>query len=124
MHIRLEPWFPYGIQVYVNGHDWLARQMQRKGLGFVQQDNAFTELENPKAAQKIADRFAGLNWPKQLSKWARRVNPLLTRGGWLSHLDYYWVTDQAEYASDVLFAGRKQLRELYPRLIDHAVVNL
>jgi hypothetical protein len=92
-------------------------------LGFVQHDNAFTELENPKAAQKIADRFAGLNWPKQLSKWARRVNPLLTRDGWLSHLDYYWVTDQAEYASDVLFAGRKQLRELYPRLIDHAVVN-
>lgn len=123
MHIRLETWFPFGIQVYVNGHDWLAQQMRKKGLGFVQQDNAFTELENPKATQKIADRFAGLNWPKQLSKWARRVNPLLTRGGWLSHLDYYWVTDQAEYASDVLFAGRKQLRELYPRLIDHAVVN-
>ncbi len=70
MHIRLETWFPYGIQVYVNGHDWLAQQMQKKGLGFVQQDNAFTFLENPKAAQKIADRFAGLNWPKQLSKWS------------------------------------------------------
>ena len=106
MHIRLETWFPYGIQVYVNGHDWLAQQMQKKRLGFVQQDNAFTLLEDPKAAQKIADRFADFNWPKQLSKWARRVNPLLTRGGWLSHLDYYWVTDQAEYASDVLFAGR------------------
>lgn len=123
MHIRLETWFPYGIQVYVNGHDWLARQMQKKGLGFVQKDNAFTELENPQAAQKMADRFAHLNWPKQLSKWARRVNPLLTRGGWLSHLNYYWVTDQAEYASDVLFADRKSLGELYPRLLDHAVVS-
>lgn len=123
MHIRLETWFPYGIQVYVNGHDWVARQMQKKGLRFVQTDNAFTQLEDPKAAQKIADRFAGLNWPKQLAKWARRVNPLLTRGGCLSHLSYYWVTDQAEYASDVLFASRKQLRELSPRLVNHAVVS-
>lgn len=27
MYIRVESWFPYTIQVYVNGHDWLARQL-------------------------------------------------------------------------------------------------
>src|SRR5688572_23787912 len=123
LHIRLETWFPYGIQVYVNGHDWLARQMQKKHLGFVQIDNAFLELENPKAAQKIADRFAHLDWPKQLAVWAQRVNPVLARGGFLSGQTYYWVIDQAEYASDVLFADKKSLGELYPRLLDHAVVS-
>jgi hypothetical protein len=123
MHIRLETYFPYGIQIYVNGHDWLARQLQKKGFRFTQRDNAFTAIENPQAAQKIADRFARLDWVKQLSKWARRVNPLLSQVPWLSHLSYYWVIDQAEYASDVLFASRKDLSELYPRLIDHAVVS-
>jgi len=44
MYIRLETWFPYTIQVYVNGHDWLARQMLRRKLGFVQRDNAFTQV--------------------------------------------------------------------------------
>jgi hypothetical protein len=123
MSIRLETFFPYGIQVYVNGHSWLAQQMQKKGLRFTQRDNAFTALENPQAAQKIADRFAQLNWPKQLSKWARKVNPLLSQVDWLRHVNYYWVTDQAEYASDILFASRNQLSELYPRLLDHAVVS-
>jgi hypothetical protein len=38
-------------------------------------------------------------------------------------MDYYWVTNQAEYATDLLFASRSRLRELFPRLLDHAVVN-
>lgn len=123
MYVRLQTWFPYTIQVYVNGHDWLARQMLRRGLGFVQQDNAFTQLDDPVQAQRIADRFAGLPWVKQLTRWARHVNPLLCRGGWLAGMNYYWVTEQAEYATDILFSSREKLRELYPRLLDHALVN-
>ena len=34
MYVRVQTWFPFTIQVYVNGHDWLARQMQRRRLGF------------------------------------------------------------------------------------------
>ena len=123
MHVRIETWFPYTIQVYVNGHDWLARQMFRRKLGFVQHDNAFTQLDDPVAAQRLADRFAGLGWVRELSKRARDVNPHIRAGGWLSEMNYYWVTDQAEYATDILFANHRALRELYPRLLDHAVVN-
>lgn len=123
MSVRLETWFPYTIQVYVNGQAWLARQMLKRKLGFVQQDNAFTQLDDPEAAQELADRFAQLGWVRQLSKWARQVNPHVRDSGWLGNLYYYWVTQQAEYASDLLFASRAKLRELYPRLIDHAAVN-
>jgi hypothetical protein len=124
MHVRVQTWFPYTIQVYVNGHDWLARQMHRKRLGFVQQDNAFTQLDDPHKAQQLADGFAQLNWVKQLTKWAHQVNPHIKKGGWLSGMDYYWVTAQAEYATDILFTGRDKLRDLFPRLADHAAVNL
>jgi hypothetical protein len=123
MHVRLQTWFPYTIQVYVNGHDWLARQMSKAGLGFVQRDNAFIQLGDPKASQKLADRFTKLPWVKQLRRWARQVNPLIKGRGWLSGKDYYWVTEQAEYATDILFASRNKLSELYPRLLDHAAVN-
>jgi len=123
MYVRLETWFPYTIQIYVNGHDWLARQMLKKQLGFVQQDNAFTQLDDPAKAQQMADCFARLNWVKQLTEWARQVNPHLCQGGWLSNSSYYWVTAQAEYATDILFAGRSKLGELFPRLLAHAAVN-
>lgn len=123
MYIRLQTWFPYTIQVYVNGHSWLAQQMRRKGLGFVQQDNAFTDVDDPQRAQALADRFAQLRWIQTLARWARHVNPHIRRGGWLDGMSYYWVIEQAEYATDLLFAARSKLTELFPRLLDHAAVN-
>lgn len=123
MHIRLETYFTYAIQVYVNGHNWLARQMLKRKLGFTQLDNTFSHLENPEESQRLADQFAQINWVKELGRMARRVNPFICAGGWLSTQNYYWVTEQAEYASDVIFKDRSQLKDLCPRLMDYALVN-
>ncbi len=122
IHVRLTTWFPFTIQVYVNGHSWLARQMLKRRLGFTLRDNAFTALDNPRAAQKLADSFAKLDWIKILDRLARRVNPLMEQG-WFRCLSYYWVTDQAELATDLIFTSREALAGLYPRLLDHAAVN-
>ena len=43
--------------------------------------------------------------------------------GWLRGPGYYWVIDQAEYSTDVLFHSRQALGELYPQFLDHAVLN-
>jgi hypothetical protein len=119
IHIRLQTWLPFTVQVYVNGHEWLAQQMVQQRIGFVQHDNAFTQLDDPVAAQRIADRFAKLNWPKILNRWARQVNPLLCElfPGYPVH----WVVDQAEYATDLLFTSRAALAGLYRALLDYAV---
>jgi hypothetical protein len=122
IHIRLATWFPFTVQVCVNGHSWLAQQMLKRRLGFTQQDNAFIALDNPKAAQKLADQFARQNWPKILNRLVRQVNPLLKQP-WLRPFTYYWVIDQAELSTDLLFASREALAALYPRLLDHAAVN-
>lgn len=123
MHVRIQTFFPYTIQVYVNGHDWLARQMAKQQLGFSQDDNAFTRLDHPEQAQRLADRLPRLPWVKILDRFARLVNPLLKQP-WLKRGSYYWVIDQAEYSSDVLFRSRDELQALYPRLIDHALLQL
>src|SRR5262249_22628693 len=47
IYVRLTTWFPFTIQVYVNGHSWLAQEMLRRRLGFNLQDNAFTALDEP-----------------------------------------------------------------------------
>jgi hypothetical protein len=51
---------------------------------------------------------------------ARRVNPLLT--DWLAGQSYYWVIDQAEFSSDVLFTDKAALGSLRPRLYEHAAL--
>jgi hypothetical protein len=122
IHLRLQSWFPFTLQVYVNGHDWLARQLHQQEIGFVQHDNAFTQIDEPDRAQPLADRFARLGWVKILRRWAGLVNPLLGQD-WLGQGDYYWVIDQAEYSTDLLFAKAAALADLYPRLLDHAALK-
>jgi hypothetical protein len=81
IHIRLTTWFPFTIQVYVNGRSWLAQQMLERLLGFNLQDNAFTALEDPEAAQELADSFTELKWTKILDRLAPRVNPSCPNDG-------------------------------------------
>lgn len=53
MHVRIQTWFPFTVQIYLNGHEWLALQMEQAGLGFRQVENAFHWLEDPENAQRI-----------------------------------------------------------------------
>lgn len=48
MHVRLQTWFPFTIQVYINGHEYLARKLDQHGLRYQQ-------LEDPRRAQRLAD---------------------------------------------------------------------
>ena len=120
IHVRLQTWAPFTCQVYANGHDYVARQLKKKGIAFEQVDNAFMHLDDPGAARS-ADRFAKLPWPKILERYARQVNPLLHAE--LKGLSHYWVIDQAEYATDVRFASRHALAGLFGRLLAFALLT-
>ena len=121
MHVRLQTWAPFTCQVYVNGHDYVARQLKKKGIAFEQVDNAFVALADAAAAQRCADRFAKLPWPKILERYARQVNPLLHDE--LKGMSHYWVIDQAEYATDLRFASQHALAGLFLRLLEFALLT-
>lgn len=121
IHVRLQTWAPFTCQVYVNGHDFLAQQLRRKKSTFTQIDNAFTHLDNPALAQKMADRFVQLNWRSLLERYARRVNPLLQSE--LKGMTHYWCIDQAEYATDLLFTDVAEGQRFYRQLVEHAVLT-
>jgi hypothetical protein len=121
MHVRLQTWAPFTCQVYANGHDYVARQLKQKGIAFKQVDNAFVELADPAAAQRAADRFAKLPWPKILERYARQVNPLLLEE--LKGMTHYWVVDQAEYATDLRFVSQHALAGLFLRLLEFALLT-
>jgi len=123
IHVKLHTWLPLTCQVYVNGHSWLERQLIKHGVAYQAADNTFVHIADMAAAQRLADRLLRQRWPQWLTGWARRVNPLL--GDVLRWPDgkpfaYYWVTDQAEFSTDVLFRDRQALADLYPALLEHA----
>jgi hypothetical protein len=121
IHVRLQTWAPFTCQVYANGHHYVARQLQMQGIAFEQIDNAFVQVADTRLAQRSADRFAKLPWPKILERYAREVNPLLLQE--LRGLSHYWVIDQAEYATDAVFASKQALAELFARLLAFALLT-
>jgi hypothetical protein len=121
IHVRLQTWAPFTVQVYANGHDFVARQLKKKGISFEQIDNAFVQLGDPAAAQRSADRFAKLPWPKILEHYARQINPLLRDE--LKGMSHYWVVDQAEYATDIRFTSKHALAGLFLRLLEFALLT-
>jgi hypothetical protein len=68
IHVRLQTWAPFTCQVYVNGHEYVARKMAQRKIAFEPVDNAFVQLSDPAEAPRIANRFAKLPWPKILEK--------------------------------------------------------
>ena len=76
MHVRLQTWAPYEIQVYVNGREWLARQMDRAGLGYRRSDNKITQVDDFGAVSALCERFAHTDWPWSARQpWSTRCCP-------------------------------------------------
>jgi hypothetical protein len=76
IHVRRQTWFPMQVQVYVNGHEWLARTLTRHGIRYTKQDNAFLWIEDFPRAQHFAERFVRLGWMPLLDRYAQRVQRL------------------------------------------------
>ena len=83
-------------------------------------DNVFVWIEDFARAQRFANRFANLNWPVILNRYARRVTPQLHDV--VHGCQYYWVSAQSEYSTDVVFKAREDLGELYPRLLSQSTL--
>jgi hypothetical protein len=120
IHVRIQTWFPMPIQVYVNGHEWLARKFDSNNVRYTKNGNVFLWIDDMARAQRFADRFANQNWPKILSKYATLVTPQMR--DMLQGCQHYWVTDQCEWSTDILFKSRQHLSELYPKLLSHSML--
>jgi hypothetical protein len=122
-YTRLQSWFPFTMHIGLNGRDWLACPMAKAGIGFTQNENCFTWVEDFEAAQRLLDRQLITNWPKLLARWAEESNPLeKTMLG--KPVPYYWSVPEGEYATDVVFRTPEDLQRWYPLWVHHAYALL
>jgi len=121
LHVRLPTWFPFPIQFCIHGHEVLACTLQKEGIAFEKVANSFVQIGDVDRAQQMADQFTQLPWPRLLDHYAQRVNPLMKTI--LHELDYYYVIDQAEFATDIIFRAPSTLTGLYNNLLRHALTS-
>ena len=123
LNARIQTWFPFSIQICLNGREWLAHQMQAAGLDHQQQDNCFPWVADWTQAQRLMDRQLKTKWPKLLNGIARQLNPVHTEIFRKYPISYYWSTYQHEWATDVIFHQAAHLRRFFPRWVNHAMTT-
>jgi hypothetical protein len=58
-YVRVPTWAPFRLQIYFNGHSWLARQLMAADIPFTMADNALIAIADAPRAQELADALDG-----------------------------------------------------------------
>jgi len=95
--------------------------MDRAGIGYRRSDNKITGVDDFAAVTALCETFAHTDWPPFLDRLAALVDPLLPAITAARFPGYWWVIDQSEYASDILFTGRAALEAIRGDLVTAAV---
>lgn len=124
MNVRIQTWFPFSIQVCLNGREWLGRQLDAAGAtDYRRSDNCFTWLGDPELAQRLMDEQLSTAWKQRLDELAHWMNPIHEEIFEPWPQTYYWCTYQSEWATDLAFASPGELAKVYPRFVERATLD-
>lgn len=121
-HVRLQTWYPFSVDICLNGRLWLAKQMDAAGLAYRRADNCFIELADPVGAQALADAQLQTDWLQLLNGLLAPAHPLqqeILKP--FPNLFYYWSATQSEYATDLLFEDQRELARVYRAFVLHGL---
>ena len=116
-YVRVPTWCPFRLQIYFNGHHWLATELDRRKIGYKLIDNLFVAIDDFAKAQKIADRLKVEMIHNRLDRFAKRYCPVIKK----FDRHYHWSIMQAEYATDIVFKRQSELQNIYGHLTRTAI---
>jgi hypothetical protein len=123
MNARIQTWFPFAIQICLNGREWLARQMDLRKLAYRQHGNCFPWVQDFLQAQQLLRAQLETDWPLLLDGIAGLLNPEHPEIFRDFPVPYYWSTHQSEWATDIVFRDPQDLKRLYPRFLYHGMTS-
>jgi len=121
MHARIQTWFPFNVQVCLNGREWLSRMMDHDHMDYRRRDNCFPWIADVDRAQHLSDRMLRRSWPAILRRFAHLLNPAHREIFSDDARGYYWSVYQSEWATDVMFRDARALASIYPHLVRHGM---
>lgn len=122
MSIRIQTWFPYRIQIAMNGREWLARQLGKAGIGFGRHGNKILQVDDYSAMQPLLDQQLRTNWCSLLNSFVPIAFPTFssTLG---PDLCYSWYMWQSEWASDFMFKNQADLDNIMSAAVRNAFIG-
>ncbi len=123
MFVKIQTWFPFNIQVYMNGRELMKHVFDENGITYKCYDNSFTDISDTAKAQELADKFDASKLSRHLDGLARSINPFLDTVMKTFGKGCYWGVNQCEFWVDIMFKERSFLEDIYPSLaITHSLI--
>jgi len=122
MSIRLQTWAPYGIQIAINGREWLRRSLDKENCKYIVDGNKFLHIDDYEPAQNLLNRQMDVNWEQMLSGFGHEIFPKMSEilG---DNIKYYWTLWQSEMARDYIFNDSQSLTPVMENLLRHAIMT-
>jgi hypothetical protein len=122
---------PFGAQVILNGHEYVAAAARSAGIGFTKQGNCFTAVADPAGLAQVADTLSHPATIGRLSQVCDRwiYSACLCFGLDLdeqarSGFTYGYSVHQAEYSRNLIFKVGAQMEKVFDRIVDRTRARL
>ena len=120
MFFKIQTWFPYNAQIYINGREYLSRLLDKAGIEYEMYHNSFAQIDDFSKAQELADSILNKKMMSSFDGIAKKINNLLPKIEGVFHSGYYWCIDQCEFATDINFKNRNDLSTIFKTLAETA----
>jgi hypothetical protein len=122
---------PFGAQVLLNGHEYVACQAQSAGLRFAKEGNCFTRVEDPGRLAQVADT---LSQPGTIGRLSQVIDRWIYTACLCFGLDlddqrrsgfgYGYSVYQLEYSRNLLFTSGAVMERLFDTVVDRTRARL
>ncbi len=116
---------PFGAQVILNGHEYVACQAHAQEIGFTKEGNCFTAVADPRRLAQVADTLSQHAAVGRLSQVCDRwiYSACLCFGLDLaeqarSGFRYQYSVYQVEYSRNLMFGVGARMQQLFDRMVD------
>ena len=116
MVMRAASFFPFQTTYYLNGHNFIAKELGREKVSFRKNDNAFLAVSDPVALQAAADRFTSEVIRKRLEYWTLILGPKFSkRERAAMNLRRFYAVSQIEYCRNFIFKRNFPIHKIFER---------
>jgi len=116
---------PFGLQISLNGHEWVQRQAQKQAISWVKEGNCFVGGSDLASINRLAQQLDGARGLALLGQVVDRwvysaclCFALNLEQQKRSGFRYAYSCYQLEYSRNLLFKSGRQMDEVYQGLID------
>ena len=118
--LKMCAYFPYPAKLWCNGHEWVKRQLDKKGVGYVPLANGFAAVDDAQALRRACNRLAPRQVQDLFERSMERVP--LPLGAEDFEAGYQWEAsmNQIEFSRTLILDRPARARAFFDRVVESA----